>query len=71
MSHLVFPEFEPLFSEENGTVILNDSGGLNENDPNELIYLNTWYPGGGTVWEGLEGVDLVRGDASLRVDFEV
>lgn len=60
MRRLAFPEFEPLFSEENGTVILHDGGGLNENGPNELMYLNTWYPVGGTVWEGLEGVFLLE-----------
>lgn len=60
MRHLVFPEFEPLFSEENGTIILHDGGGLTENDPNKLIYLNPWYPVDGTVWEGLEGVFLLE-----------
>ena len=41
-------------------MILHDGGGLNENGPNELRYLNTWYPVGGTVWEGLEGVFLLE-----------
>ena len=25
--------------------------GLNENGPHRLLYLNAWYPVGGTVWE--------------------
>lgn len=31
-------------------------GGLNEDGPQRVIYLNTWSPVGGTSWEGLGGV---------------
>lgn len=33
---------------------------MNVNDSNRLIYSNTWYPFGGTAWEGLEGVALLE-----------
>ena len=32
---------------------------LNESGPQRLIYLNIRSPFGGTVWEGLGGVDLL------------
>lgn len=35
-------------------------GAVNVNDSNRLIYSNTWYPFGGTAWEGLEGVALLE-----------
>lgn len=31
-------------------------GGLNENCPHVLIYLNAWSPVGGSIWERLGGV---------------
>lgn len=34
--------------------------GLKENGLHRLIYLNAWFPVGGTVWEGLEGVPLLE-----------
>ena len=33
-------------------------GGVNENDPHNLMYLSAWVPISGTVWEGLGGVAL-------------
>lgn len=35
-------------------------GGLNENGPYRLIYLNVWFLVSGTVWEGLGGVTLLE-----------
>jgi hypothetical protein len=34
--------------------------GLNEKDPNRFAYLNTWFPVGGSIWEGLGGVPLLE-----------
>lgn len=31
-------------------------GGLNETDPDRLMYLNSWSPVGRTAWEGVGGV---------------
>lgn len=33
-------------------VVNSVCGGLNENGPLRLTYLNVWSPVGGTVWEG-------------------
>ena len=33
-------------------------GGLNGNGPQRCIYVNTWVPVGGTVWEGIENMAL-------------
>ena len=38
----------------------NRCGGLNENSPHRLIYLNTWSPVGRTVLEGLESMALLE-----------
>jgi hypothetical protein len=35
------------------------------------ICLNTWFPVGGTVWEGLEGVALFEKVCHWEVGFEV
>lgn len=35
-----------------------ECGGLNENGLHRLIYLNTWSPSYGTIWERLRGVAL-------------
>lgn len=32
---------------------------LDENGPHRLICVNTWFPAGGTVWEGLGGIALL------------
>lgn len=39
---------------------------MNENVSGRLLYLNTWFLGGGTVWEGLGGVACWR-SMSLEV----
>lgn len=38
----------------------SNCGGLNENDPHQLIYLNACSPVSGTAWEGLGGVVLLE-----------
>lgn len=43
---------------------------LNENRLHKFIYLNTWSPICGTVWEEL-GSLVLGGGVSLEVDFEV
>ena len=40
--------------------VLRRCGGLNENCPQRLMYLNTWSPVGGNIWEGLGGVVLLE-----------
>lgn len=48
-------------SDKTGYAQVLDMGGcgdLNENGPHKLIYSNAWSPVGGSVQEGLEGVDL-------------
>ena len=39
---------------------LGHCSGLNKIDPYRLIYLNTYPPVGGIVWEGLGGVALLE-----------
>lgn len=49
---------------------IKESSGLNENapapnpspfpSPSLLLYLNAWFPVGGTVWEGLGGPALLE-----------
>ena len=38
------------------SMVTYNCGGLDENAPLRLMYLNSWFPVGGTVWEGLGGV---------------
>jgi hypothetical protein len=38
---------------------LSHFGGLNENAPQRLIYLNTWSLVGVTIWEGLGDMALL------------
>lgn len=35
--------------------------GFNENGSHRSISLSTWFPGDGTVWEGLGGVASLKG----------
>lgn len=35
-------------------------GGLDENVPHGLLYLNTCSPGGGAVWRNLGGLSLLK-----------
>lgn len=35
-------------------------GGLDENVSHRLKYLNSWFPGARTVWEGLGGMALLE-----------
>ena len=43
-----------------GIAGIRECGGLSENGPHRLMYLNTWSSIGGTVWEGLVGVALLE-----------
>lgn len=38
---------------------LAQCGSLNENGPQRLLYLNTWYPVRGTIWEGWGGMSFL------------
>jgi len=40
--------------------IKDNCGGLNEHGLHRLMYMNTWFLAGRTIWEGLEGVALVE-----------
>lgn len=35
-------------------------GGLNEDGPHRLRYLNVWFPVDGTAWKGLNGAPLLE-----------
>lgn len=39
---------------------LGQCSGLNKNGPQRLMYLNTWSPVSGSVWEGLGGGSLLE-----------
>lgn len=41
-------------------ILMGNYGSFNENGPHWLVYLNTWFPVGGTVWLGLEGVTFLE-----------
>lgn len=55
---------------ERGVLItVGGPGGLNENGPYRLIYLNVWLLLSGTVWEGrIRRCDLARRGVSLGSD---
>lgn len=61
--------FEDIAIEDKATY-LPRCGGLHENHPQRLTYLNTCSPVGGTAWEGLGGMALVK-DVSLGEGLEV
>ena len=42
-----------------GIAGIRECGGLSENGPHRLMYLNIWFSIGGTAWEGLVGVALL------------
>ena len=48
-----------------------DCDGLDINGLNRLLYLNTWSPVTGSVWEGLGGVALLEEGVLLGVDGEL
>jgi len=50
----------PLKQAEKYLIARFSRGGLNENDPHKLIYLNAWSSVDGTVREGLGGVAFCR-----------